>query len=229
MSVPGTTNNKDEPELSEIVTTDPETGYISFDAHIVIKFKACLNRQVPALKEPCDGSNSTTAYSRVNETVMLCLKPGKHRNGERRGSSLFIVCVLLFGLEEPLTDEGEIVPEDEEVVIKRDLILALPVEEQPAAYLEWFRYFAAKDEMEMTPASDSAGCGSFLFPATDPACIPLANIEGLTLLAVDDSWEVIDGEVDNAIRPVHVPTSTIQELTCGPRCQCGAPTPSNHR
>jgi len=217
--------HKDEPELSEIVTTDPETGYISFDAHVVIKFKACLNRQVPALKEPCDGSNSTTAYSRVNETVMLCLKPGKAPEWRAPGQLPFHRLRLLFGLEDPLTDEGEIIPEDDEVVTKRDWILTLPVEDQPAAYLEAFRYFAAKDEMEMTPASDSAGGGSFLFPATDPACIPLANIEGLTLMAVDDSWEVIDGEVDNAIRPVHVPTSTIQELTCGPQCQCGAPAP----
>jgi hypothetical protein len=44
-------------------------GGVTFDAHVVIQFKSCVARQVPALVEPCEGSGTTTAYSRVQETV----------------------------------------------------------------------------------------------------------------------------------------------------------------
>jgi hypothetical protein len=44
--------------------TEDDTS-ITFDAHVVIRFKTCLTRQVPALSEPCEGGGTGTAYSRV--------------------------------------------------------------------------------------------------------------------------------------------------------------------
>lgn len=38
----------------------------------------------------------------------------------------------------------------------------------------------------------------------------------LRLLPDTSGWLVDGGEVDNTIRPVHIPTATIQELLCGP-------------
>jgi hypothetical protein len=48
-----------------------------FEAHVVICFKACLNRQVPALMEPCGNGGSSTEYSRVSETLEIRLLPGR--------------------------------------------------------------------------------------------------------------------------------------------------------
>jgi hypothetical protein len=49
---------------------------LTFDAHVILRFKACLSRQVPALVEPCEGASTATAYSRVFETVEIFLVPG---------------------------------------------------------------------------------------------------------------------------------------------------------
>ena len=212
------TEHKDDPELKEIVQVDEESGEVRFDAHVVIQFKACLNRQVPALTEPCDGSNSTTAYSRVLETVELCLIPGKAPEWRADPGQLpFHRVRLLFGLEPPLKDDdGVVIDDDQEVLDAQAAILALPGEEQSAAYLKSLRHFSVFDEMELTPAAVEQGDSFSIFPAADPDPIALADLPQLRLLPTDAGWQVESGSVDNTVRPVHIPTSTIQELVCGP-------------
>jgi hypothetical protein len=59
--------------------TDPDVipavtqvaGGVTFDAYVIARFRACLTREVPALAEPCEGSNTDTAFSRVSETIEL--------------------------------------------------------------------------------------------------------------------------------------------------------------
>jgi hypothetical protein len=53
-----------------------EAGTVYLDAHVIVRFKACLAREVPALLEPCNGASADTAFSRVAETVELLLVPG---------------------------------------------------------------------------------------------------------------------------------------------------------
>ena len=50
--------NKDDPDL-ELETTDNEKKIKH--AHVVIRFKACLTRQVPAFLEPCNNAGTGTA------------------------------------------------------------------------------------------------------------------------------------------------------------------------
>ena len=213
--------HKDDPELAEIITVDEDTGAITFDAHVIIKLKACLNRQVPALTEPCDGSHSTTAYSRVVETVDLCMLPAKAPEWRSEPGSLPYHRVrLLFALETALLDEeGIVIDADQDVLDARAEILALPGQQQPAAYLRWLRHFSVLDEMELTPASVDDGETFSIFPAASDDSLVLADLS-ITLLTTDGGWK-IDHEsggfntVDNTIRAVHIPTSTIQELVCG--------------
>ncbi|MCC6235428.1 MAG: hypothetical protein IT580_22505, partial [Verrucomicrobiales bacterium] len=40
-------------------------GTIRFDAHVLLRFKTCLTRQVPALSGTCENASAATAYSRV--------------------------------------------------------------------------------------------------------------------------------------------------------------------
>src|SRR5690606_15514824 len=89
---------------------------------------------------------------------------------------------LLFAIAAArLDDEGEILPEDQEVLDARAEILALPSEDQPAAYLAAFRRFAALDEMELAPEADEQGQLGY-FPEDDDTVVVLAEILGITLV-----------------------------------------------
>ncbi|WP_319549547.1 hypothetical protein [Desulfogranum marinum] len=214
--------HKDEPDLVAAVQNGEQGGIVCFDAHVAIRFKGCLARQVPALTEPCDNTGTTTAYSRIIETVELLLLPGKSPEWRTPPGLLpYHRLRLLFGLEEAITDANDnVVAADKVVLDARADILDLDPNEQPAAYLEAFRRFSALDEMDLTPAATDEGDAFSLFPDRDPALLPLADIEGITLTPAQNSWHVSSGQVDNTVRPVHVATSTIQELLCGPICSC---------
>jgi hypothetical protein len=214
--------HRDDPELQAIVKEDAD-GAIHFDAYVAIRFKGCLARQVPALTEPCDSSGATTAYSRVIETVELLLLPGNATEWRMPPGVLPYHRLRLFcGLEEPIKKEDDtMIPTDKEVLDALGDILALAAEEQPPAYLKAFRRFSALDEMDLAPASGEEGDAFSLFPIQDPALLPLANIKGITLVPVESGgWHLTGGEIDNTVRPVHLPTSTIQDLLCGPGCSC---------
>jgi hypothetical protein len=126
------------------MTTTPTT--ITFDAHVEIRFKSCLTRQVPALLEPCEGGSGGTAYSRVFETVDIRLLPGK---SPAPAAPPYHRLRVLFGLEDP------VLPADKPVVDTRTAVLALASEQQPAAYLQALRKFAALDEIDLQPAMSS--------------------------------------------------------------------------
>ena len=173
-----------------------ENNVVTFDGHVVIRFKSCLSRQVPALMEPCDGNRSSTAYSRFTETVEIFLRPGPAP--EKAGA--YHRLRLLFGLDAPREEEGAIVPADQEVL------------DAPST-LSSFRRFAALDEIDFAPID----------PAEDVVVV-LANINGITLSRLNDVLELSGGDVDVAVRPSHVATSTIQELLCGGLGPAGGPS-----
>ncbi len=179
-----------------------------FDAHVEVRFNACATRQVPALLEPCAGAGSGgTAYSRVFETVDLRLVPGR---APRRPLPQYRALRVLFGLQKPGDDVFE-----KQAATRRLEIMRLAPENQPEAYLEALRRFAPTDEIELHP-DDSDPKRLSLFPAPDDTAVMLANIEGLTVKKVDDHWSLTAGRVDITVRPVLIPTATIQELLCGP-------------
>jgi hypothetical protein len=203
-------------------------GRVQFTVHVTIAFQACLTRQVPALVEPCEGgSGTTTAYSRVFETVELLLRPGPapERDGPGRPRAyprLRQLCAV-DPPPEPAED-GEIAAHLQEVLDARAAILALPATEQPAAYLAAFRRFAALDGAELRPAEVEEGEVRSLFPGTGDAGLVLAEIRNLTLEPqFDGGWRLVDSDADDdtnrvdiGVRPVHVATATLQELLCGP-------------
>lgn len=221
--------HKEDPELGGLAEVDDATGAVTFTAHVVLQFKACLSRQVPAIAEPCDGSNASTAYSRVVETVELALIPGPApRWRDEPGQLPYHRLRVLFGLDAALTDDdGVALASDQSVLEARASILALPPSDQPAAYLAALRRFAALDQMDIGPAQiEGQDNNSLLFPAVDPAAIPLADLNNLTLIPTESGWNIESGDVDNTIRPVLLSTSTIQELLCGPPNSAATPPDS---
>lgn len=177
----------------------PAPDTMIFDAHVVVRFHTCLTRAVPAIAGgACDGAS--TAHSRVLETVEILLRPGKAPQRAEPYRRLR----LLFHLDPPGVGK-----DDQEVILRRNQILQLYPEERPAAYLEAFRRFAPLDEMDLAPAKGGAG----LFPRGDDAEVVLAQIDGITL---EKRAFTRFGAADTSVRPVHVATSTIQELLSGP-------------
>jgi hypothetical protein len=191
---------------------DP-AGSISFDAHVVIRFHPCLFRQVPAFADACNGADTSTAYSRIEESVELLLRPGPSPARPIPYHRLR----LLFGLEGPTLDpNGAIVPDDQDLLDARAAILGQPADAQGPAARALFSRAAALDEIDRQPAPAPDDDGSTLFPATDDCDVVLADIRGLTLRQDHDRLVVAAGTVDVTTRPSHVATSTIQELAWGP-------------
>lgn len=198
----------DVPAEGDTEPPEPLPPVVQFDAHVVVKFKACLTRPVPAISSTCAGSEAETAFSRVSETIEILLVPGAPPAEPRA----YHLLRLLFSLDDPETDEGgATLPDDIAVIAKRNAILDLPLQEQPKAYLEAFREVAAMDEIKLSPATRDGA--RLLFPADDDAIVLLAKIPGIKL---DQGAYVSGGPVDPSIRPVLVPTTTIQELLNGP-------------
>jgi hypothetical protein len=204
-----------EANREELDLEPGEDGAITFNAHVIACFRACVARPVPAISEPCVGAGTDTAYSRARETVELRLvlgdPPERHYPYHRLR--------LLFGLADPVEPDDEDDPyPDSQVVADREAILALDAEEQPPAYLEAFRRLAAYDEMDLAPAALRGDGGeSLLFPADDDTCVVLAAVNGITLRSLNGRLTLTDlALVDNTVRPSHVATATIQELLCGP-------------
>lgn len=189
-------------------------GAVMFTVHVVVQFRACLARQVPALMEPCEGGSTTTAYSRIMESVEILLKPGLAPEiGEAPRIRPYHRLRLLFNLEPANTEEGGgVLAADQEVIDERNRILGLSSEQQPREYLLALRRFGALDEMELGPVVGEQGEFQSAFPAEDPAPVILADLENLIVGGGDFQ----SGSVDNEVRDIHIATSTIQELLCGP-------------
>lgn len=199
----------------EFSFTDTGHGRIAFDAHVVARFRACLARPVPAIADPCDGAEVDTAYSRVTETIELLIRPGKALPKDRGYHRLRV----LFALEDDA-------PEYDEVRLRRQSILTKPAADQPRAYLEAFREFAALDEIDLNPATDAANEHTSLYPE-DPTEVVLADIESIVIEKSRDATRpsaIADPlPVPNVrVRPSHVATAAIQELLCGPLFAMGA-------
>lgn len=178
-----------------------------FTAHVVARLKACLARPVPAIADPCEGAHSDTAYSRVLETVELLLRPGKAPATTLPYQRLR----TLFQLEADTTALDE-------VRVRRETIQAMPLADQPRAFLKAFREFAALDEIDLQPQQASAGKSVSIFPE-EPSEVVLADLEDLIVEPAADGTFVIATPLpkpDVKVRRTLVATETIQELLNGP-------------
>jgi hypothetical protein len=200
------------------VKTTTATGGVTFDAHIEIRFRACLTRQVPAMSEPCDGAGaSSTAYSRAFETVEIRLVPGKSTPPTYPYHRLR----LLFGIDTPATP---VTPAEQEVLTALTTIAAKPAGQQAAAFLAAFRRFAALDEIDRQPAKSNDGTRTLLFPGEEDAPVILADLNLQLEPALGGAFTLTRALIDPTVRPTHVATSTIQELNLW--AAAGAATPT---
>ena len=204
--------HQDDEALASVVEVDEDTGDIIFNGHVKVMFRTCLSRQVPAMSEPCDGSSSATAYSRAIETVYISLLPGLAENTE---SLQFYRLQILLGLAEPrVDDEGLVIGIDQDVVDARFDIDNAADGQKAEKFQQWFRHFAILEQMDMAPESEPGNNHFAGFPRQPPGEVVLANLHSLRLHKQGEGWQLIDGEVDNFIRPYLLPTGAIQQLIC---------------
>jgi hypothetical protein len=178
-------------------------GEVRFRVHVRLCAEQCLDRPVPSISEPCEGSDLDTAYSRTVERAAAALAAGP-------------------AAAQPVADYprlrqfvGQLPAEDPAVVEALAAVEAADPADRPATCLVWFRRLAALDTLDLAP---EGGPGA-LFPTDGDGCIALADL-AVHLRPDGDRWVVVgDGptptEVDNTVRPAHVRTRTIQELLCG--------------
>jgi hypothetical protein len=191
-------------------TFDADGDGKRFSLHVVARFKACLTRPVPAIAEPCacGCAQTDTAYSRVFETVELLLRPGLSTSKDRGYHRLRI----LFLLEKDNQDKYD------DVRKRREAIQALPAVEQPAAYLQALREFAALDEINLKPQAATASEPASIFPE-DPTEVLLADIADIVVKPNASGGWTLAAPIPTpvvTVRPSHIATATIQELLCGP-------------
>ena len=192
---------------------DADGGGKQFTVHVVATFKSCLTRPVPAIADPCVGTETDSAYSRSFETVELLLRPGPAEPEPLPYPRLR----LLFALSEG-TLTG---PKYDEVRKAREEIQGLSPNQQPRAYLKAFRRFAALDEIELAPQETPEGEQTSFFPE-DPSAVVLANVKDIVVRPKANGGWTIAAPIplpDVTVRSTHVPTATIQELLCGPALQ----------
>ena len=172
-------------------------------ACLVATFDCCQTNPVPTLADPCDTTRKHDDYSRVVERARIEL---------RLGSCPVVVqpyhrVRVLLGLDEAVGPAG-----DEALAARRRVARTQP-DRRVAALLRQFRALAARDVAGLHPAREQGDAYSPWFPSDDVAVV-LARIE-IDIRDTDGSGEIDQVRSDVTARTVLLPTSTIQELTCG--------------
>ena len=186
-------------------------GVIRFDAHVRICHHACLSAPVPALADSCSNDSAGIAYSRVFETVLIELVPGKAPERKLRNPLLRV----LAGLAEARKDDGGVVlPGDQAALDARAAISAAAPADRVAAAAAALHRISVLDSIAEAPAqpTDPDDPDGHLYPAAGPAALALADLGSVTLTPSDTGTTLSVATVDNDVRSVLLATSTLQAL-----------------
>ena len=183
-------------------TVDGDTR--TFNAQVVLRYRACLTRPVPAMSSGCDAATSETAYSRVLETAELILRPYPNDDAghpdpppDDRDSA--------FALLRALVREGTLPGNDAE-----------SADPAPTSWLHAFRTLAARETRTLAPPAyapaPASATSSRLFPVDEPGEIVLADLPGLQIIDTASGPRLTAPVIDHSVRRTHLPTWVIEEL-----------------
>lgn len=182
-------------------------GTVRFAVQVVVQFKACLTRQVPALVEPCEGASVPTAYSRVWETVELSVVPA---NTLPTPDARYPRLRRFFGL-----GVGEADADVEKLVAEKlNMITAEAVETRAEKCVDVLRELAALDAANLSPPATEEGEPREAFPQAPPVPVLLADVDVVLMKSAEDDWRLVESEstADISRRPTLLPASIVQEL-----------------
>ncbi|KRE60001.1 hypothetical protein ASG92_22215 [Arthrobacter sp. Soil736] len=200
------------------VTSETRTVH----AGVYACFEACMTDPVPTLVDPCDVTRRHDEYSRILESCRIELRPGPCPAPTLQ----FPRVRMLLGLL-PLAEGDSAIAEAARDAwhARREVAAAEPAN-RARALRDQFREMAALDTL--SPGHDCGTgpdcttgqhCGKCmdhfrLFPVSDDNAVVLAGIE----IEVRDSGvqtEILNLRILYGHRNTLVPSSVIQELTCG--------------
>jgi hypothetical protein len=189
--------------------TEGDCSTRTIEACLVAEFDSCLSAPVPTLADPCDVTRKHDDYSRVVERTHLelrlgcCPRPWRPYHRVR----------VLLGLS-PVGYDDDDEAGLEALEERRRAAAAVPGE-RVREFLCAFRRLAALDAADLRPANETGDCYPTLFPVNEEdAAVVLAAVE-IDVRDRDGCPEITDVRVDVTARTALLPTSTIQELTCG--------------
>ena len=159
----------------------------------------------------CSNDSAGIAYSRVFETVLIELVPGKAPARSHRNPLLRV----LAGLDEARKDDtGVVLPGDQAALDARAAIGAAAPADRVAAAAAALHGISVLDSIAETSAqpSDPDDTDGHLYPATGPDTLALADLVGITLTTTDTGTTLSVATVDNGVRSVLLATSTLQAL-----------------
>ncbi|MGW5346771.1 hypothetical protein [Streptomyces sp. NPDC004050] len=176
------------------------------EAWVVAEFASCPDRPVPALADPCDVTRRHDDFSRTVETAAVTVRvlpPEPWRPYHR-------VRVLL-GLEE--AGEGDAA--GREALREAAEVARVPAHQRAPALLAAFRRLAAADATELAPQCEEGDACPPRAPVTEErAAVVLARLT-VEFTEYDGCVRVEEVRVDPSVRTAVLPTTTLQELTCG--------------
>ncbi len=200
----------------DTTSADPTSGLVvqqnddsvTFDAYVVVRFAACLAQPVPAMATPCAGSPAGVAYSRVDETVELFLRP----NGAPARTVTFPELRALLGVGNPAPGQP-----DATVQAALAALGALPESGRAEGWLDALRQVLSAEIAGMAPIGLQNGqpSSSVIFPADEPIDVVLAQLHGVTLTGAGTTRTATVQGIDATLRWSQVPTATIVELLAG--------------
>lgn len=192
-----------DPELAN----QAQNNIVEFDAEVVACYSTCLSRPVPAIAQCCTGESSGTAYSRLCETICLCfrvVKKGENRNSPPPG---YHNLRLLLGLDPIAKDEeGKDIKTDLDRLAQRDAVAALGGQARVDAAQQLWHEAAVADALERYDSRPEGATNA------DDGCLVLARLSKVKLTRTDTGWQTDVGSVDNAVRPVLLPTAALQDF-----------------
>ncbi len=192
---------------------------------VVARARGCLDRPVPAVADPCDVTRRHDDYSRVVESIHIEVldEPPPCRHAYPRVRALLGVLCALPGCR-PVTcgrpdcagtGPGHLCEHVAgEVDAARVAVTEADPDDRSCVLLAQVRALAAQDQVELAPDRDEGRPGWPAFPRTEEDSGVLLARFDVPLEA--DERDGGDGglRVDNSVRTVLLPTSTVQELTC---------------
>ncbi|APV49330.1 hypothetical protein BWI17_06325 [Betaproteobacteria bacterium GR16-43] len=193
---------------------------VRFDADVLLCYRTCLSRAVPAIADPCAGDSVDIAYSRICESVHLALVPRSPNVPPpvpTPGPPPYHLLRLLTGLDAPLNDDaGNPLPDDAWLAQRRAEIAALPEANRAAALSAlWQSVIARAAANTVDPTPDPAW-----WPPRDAGdasegdtseCLVIARATGVRIFKGPEGWRASVGAIDMDQRMTLLPTYILQQ------------------
>ena len=206
-----------EKHQKDDVFADANPEDATFDADVLLCYRTCLSRPVPAIADPCAGTSADIAYSRICESVHLTLAPrmaGDTDPDAANAKTPYRALRVLLGLSKATDDEKWIGERQAEIA-------ALPQDQRATATATLWRSVIARAAAQ---TADPTPPAPWLPPMEAPddsgadtrGCLVIARLAGVHVYKEVDRWKSAVASIDIDGRMTLVPTQVLQDVLLRP-------------